>query len=288
MIDVDDFELVKTSGSPPAEPPGPPAPPASARPSWLWLIVAALAVATAAAFYLVVSRRPPAAPAAASQGETAPRSPARPLGGTAAAINLPPLDQTDPIVRDLVKQITSHPRIAAWLATDGLIRTFTVAVENVAGGSTPAARLGVWRPSSNFETVARGRDLFIAPRSYERYDTLGDAAASIDAEGASRLYATLKPRIEEAHRDLGYPDTSFDRTLEQAIVMLLRTPVSDGAARLEAKGIGYGYADPALEGLTSAQKHLLRTGPRNARLIQASLRQIALALGIPPERLPQS
>jgi len=45
---------------------------------------------------------------------------------------------------------------------------------------------------------------------------------------------TLKPRIEEAHRDLGYPDTSFDRTLEQAIVSLLRTPVPDAAARLDA------------------------------------------------------
>jgi len=42
----------------------------------------------------------------------------------------------------------------------------------------------------------------------------------------------------------------------------------------------------ALEGLTAAQKQLLRTGPRNVRIIQSSLRQIALALGIPPERLP--
>jgi len=51
-------------------------------------------------------------------------------------------------------------------------------------------------------------------------------------------------------------------------------------------GVGYGYADPRLEELTAAQKHLLRTGPRNALVIQTSLRAIALALGIPPERLP--
>jgi Protein of unknown function (DUF3014) len=282
MVDVQDYELLKTSEEPPHE-----APPE--RPSRLWLVVAALIVATAAAVYIAAGRMHRVAPATteARRAETL-QAPVRPLGGNAAPIDLPPLDQTDRIVRDLVKQITSHPRIAAWLATDGLIRTFTVAVQNVAEGATPAGRFRALRPASGFETIARAGDLHIAPRSYQRYDDLADAAVSIDAAGAARLYATLKPRIEEAYRDLGFPDTPFDRTLERAIVLLLRTPAPDTAARLEPKGIGYGFADPALEGLTAAQKQLLRMGPRNVRMIQSSLRQIALALGIPAERLPAS
>ena len=279
MADVNDFELVKTSDEPPMPRP-------VARPSWLWLVAVPLLVGTAAAFFLVASHRNRQVPSQTTRADTPRQALVRPLGGTAANIDVPPLDQSDPVVRELVKQLTSHPRIAAWLATDGLIRTFTVSVENVSGGSTPAARLRVWRPQSAFEIVARGRELQIAPASYQRYDDLADAAASIDPAGAARLYATLKPRIEEAHRDLGYPDTSFDRTLEQAIVSLLRTPVPDAAPRLEPKGIGYAFVDPRLEGLTPAQKQLLRMGPRNVRLIQSSLRQIALALGIPPERLP--
>jgi len=279
MGDVNDFELAKTSDEPPAER-------AATQTSWLWLVVAAMLVASAAAFYLVASRRNRPAPAPANQVAAASQALVRPLGGTAAPVDVPPLDQSDPIVRELVKQITSHPKIAAWLTTEQLIRTFTVAVDNVSGGLTPAGRLRVWRPSSGFETVVRGRGLQVAPRSYERYDDLADAAASIDADGAARLYATLKPRIEEAYRDLGYPDTSFDRTLERAIVSLLRTPAPDGAEQLEPKGIGYAFVDPALEGLTAAQKQLLRTGPRNVRIVQTSLRRIALALGIPPERLP--
>ena len=87
---------------------------------------------------------------------------------------------------------------------------------------------------------------FVDPRSYDRYTTIADAVASIDAGGAARLYATLKPRIEDAHRDLGAPD-SFDRTLERAIVVLLGTPAIDGSERLKPKGIGYGYVDPRLE-----------------------------------------
>ena len=278
MAEVQDYELLKT----PHEPSTVRTPD---RPFWPWLAGAALLAAIALAVYVAAGRTltPPSAPVvqrAATPAAT------RPLGGEAAAIDVPPLAETDPLVRELVRQITSHPRIAAWLATDGLIRAMTVGIENVAGGSTPAARFRVFRPAASFETITRDGAVRISPRSFQRYDELADAMASIDAAGAARLYATLKPRFEEAYRELGYPDTPFDRTLERAIVQLLKTPVPDGAARLEPKGIGYGYVDASLEGLTGAQKQLLRTGPRNVPLIQASLRKIALALGIPPDRLP--
>jgi len=85
--------------------------------------------------------------------------------------------------------------------------------------------------------------------------------------------------------DLG-GDASFDRTLERAIVQLLNTPIPEDPILVQTKGIGYGFVDPKLEALTNGQKHLLRTGPQNARAIKESLRRIALALGIPEERLP--
>src|SRR6187401_369888 len=167
MADPDDFELNRTSDDPTLQPP-------PSRPSSLWLVIAALVVATGAAFYLVLNRNR-AAPVTTGPGLAPPQAAiVRPLGGAGANINVPPLDESDPVVRELVKQITTHPRIAAWLATDGLIRTFAVAVENVAGGSTPSGHLRVWRPAAAFETAGRGRDLHIAPRSYERYDDLAD------------------------------------------------------------------------------------------------------------------
>ena len=134
--------------------------------------------------------------------------------------------------------------------------------------------------------VERGGNPYLDPRSYDRYTAIADAIASVDPAGAARLYATLKPRIEEAHRELGSPDPSFDRTLERAIVALLDTPILDGPVRLKPKGIGYAFADERVEHLTGAQKHLLRTGPRNVRIIKERLRDIGIALGIPPGRLP--
>src|SRR5262249_22537571 len=176
------------------------------------------------------------APAAETrQAEAKPKPAPQPLGGQAAPIDVPPLDQTDQIVRELVKQVTSNPRIAAWLATDGLIRNFTVGVANVAEGTTPAGKFGVLRPRSAFETTGSAGSLRVAPRSYERYNDLTAAMASIDPAGAARLYATLKPRIEEAYRDLGYQEASFDRALEKAIVSLLQVPATDPASRVEPR-----------------------------------------------------
>ena len=277
MVDVHDVELVKSHDEPPLL-----LPPSQAGPSRLWIVVGILVVAIAAITYFLANRQHPA-PAAAAARTAPPPSP--PLGAQAPAIELPPLDASDAAVRELVKQVTSNPRIAAWLATDGLIRSFTVGVQNIAEGSTPAARFGVLRPGGAFETTGRGT-IEISARSYQRYDELAAAMASIDPAGAARLYTIVKPRIDEAYRDLGFPDTPFDRSLEQAIVSLLQVPAVDGPIRLQPKGIGYAYASPQLEGLTGAQKQLLRAGPGNVRMIQASLRQIALALGIPPQRLP--
>jgi hypothetical protein len=253
----------------------------------LWVAVAVLLVAAAIAAYIVLRGGTTTPTRDVQVGGTAPRStPARPLGGVPEAVDVPPLDQTDPLVRSLVAGLSSHPRVADWLATNGLIRNFAVVVINIAEGSTPAVHLRVFRPAATFAVVQHADGLYIDPRSYSRYDGVAAAVASIDAARASRIYATLKPRIEEAHRELGAPDGTFDRSLEKAIVTLLSTPAVDESVRVEPRGAGYGFADPRLERLTAAQKQLLRMGPANARLVQSSLRAIALELGIPAERLP--
>jgi len=273
MPDVSDYELFKTTQEPGR----------TRRSAALWIVVALiLGAALVTLLFLVWNRR--AIPPPAVTRNEAPAHPPRPLGGDAEPISLPPLNATDALVRELVSKVSSHPRVAAWLATEDLIRDFTIGVANVAQGESAARQLTVLRPSSTFQVISRGNDLVVDPRSYKRYDAVAAAAASIDPAGVARVYASLKPRIDEAARELG--DASFDRTLERAIVQLLNTPVVDDPILVQTKGIGYSFVDPKLEALTGAQKHLLRTGARNERTIQESLRNIALALGIPPERLP--
>jgi hypothetical protein len=252
---------------------------------WTWIIALVVLIGVAVGGYLLVSRRrvPDSQPAPVAE---TPASPS-PLGSDRLAVDVPPLNASDVLVRELVRQLSAHPLVAAWLARDGLIRNFTVVVSNIAEGATPVKHVTVLRPSGRFQVVERSDGLYLDPQSYERYSELASAFASLDPADAVKLYATLQPRIEEANSELGAPAGSFDATLERAIVKLLQTPVVTTPIRVQpAGGTGYGFSDDRLEGLTAPQKQLLRMGPDNERMVQKALRDMALALGIPASRLP--
>lgn len=283
MADEHDYDVLKDSHPTLDEPP-----PERPRPVGVWIAVGLLGLAAAIAAYFALNgaSAPPQEAVVAPPPVAAPPV-VQPVAPPIAMVEIPPLADSDPVVRELVRQLSSHPQVAAWLATDGLIRNFAVAVLNVAEGTSPAGRLAALKPSAGFSVAEQGEYTFISPRAYARYNTIADAVGAIDPQGAARLYANLRPRLQEAHAELGFPDTPFDRTLERAIVELLSTPVPAEALRVVPRGIGYGYADERLEDLSGAQKQLLRFGPRNARMIQDALRRLAEAVGIPADRLPR-
>lgn len=280
MGPLDDFDIEK-------EPePAPPAPYDDGG-SGIWtVIVAAIAVLAAAAAYYWYQRAPSQHPSQQAARTPAAAAPAqRGPGEPGEDIPLPPLDESDDLVRQLVRRLSSHPAVAAWLATDGLIRNFAVVTVNIANGGRPEKQLGKLKPAAPFLVRGTEGSQTIDPRSYARYNEYADAISAIDARGAARLYATLKPRIEEAYRELGEPAASVDDVLERAIRELLDVPIVRDPIAVIPKPMSYAYADPKLEALTPPQKHLLRMGSKNVALIQAKLREVAGYLGIPPDRL---
>jgi len=198
---------------------------------------------------------------------------------------LPPLAETDALVRELVRALSAHPVVAAWLANEQLIVNFVVVTGKIADGQTPAAELQSIGPIAPFQARA-ARSLSIDQSSYRRYDPYAQAVAALDAGGVARLYETIKPRVNEADRNFGGAG-AFDAVLERAIVELLQVPIVEGDVAIRPAGIGYALADPTLEGMSGAQKQLFRMGPDNVRAIQQKLREIASALGIPESRLPR-
>src|SRR5687767_8176849 len=104
MADEPDYELRKDidEASEPVLP---------ARSPTLWPLAALLVVAAFAAAYLLFGSRRPAPSTIAESPPTVGSTevPVPPLGGDADAIDVPPLDQSDGLVRELVRQLSSHP-----------------------------------------------------------------------------------------------------------------------------------------------------------------------------------
>jgi hypothetical protein len=275
-VEPGDINLLKTGSTDPA------GPASGASRTFVRVAFIAIVVLIVAAVFVFLRRgrsEPVDAPTKQAPDAAAVRQPAE---GT----TLPPLAETDPVVRQLVRALSTHPVVVAWLANDQLIVNFVVVTGKIAEGQTPAAELKSIGPIAPFRArTARGAAA-IDPASYHRYDRYAQAVAALDARDVARVYETIRPRINEADKNFGGPGT-FDAVLERAIVELLKVPVVDGDVALSASGIGYAFADPRLEGMSPAQKQLFRMGPANVRVIQDKLRAVAAALGIPESRLPR-
>ncbi|HVS02787.1 MAG TPA: DUF3014 domain-containing protein, partial [Thermoanaerobaculia bacterium] len=202
------------------------------------------------------------------------------------ALELPSLDASDELVRGLVAALSARPELGRWLVGEGLVRRLVAAVDNVAEGTHPRKHLPPLRPDGAFAVAGSGPAPVPATAAYGRYDGWVALFTSVEPAGTARLYAQLRPLIDEAYRDLGYPGKRFDDTLVRAFRNLLATPVPESPPLLTRKVTTWEYADPRLEALSPAQKQLLRLGPDNQRRVQGHLRALASALGIPQGRLP--
>jgi hypothetical protein len=193
---------------------------------------------------------------------------------------VPQLDASDDFVRALIRQLSQKPEWAAWLASGDLVRSFVVSVDKIAVGSSPAKELKPAAPQGTFQTLGSGRTLRIDPASYDRYNSLANVVDAIDPDGAARAYRRLRPLMQQAFDELGYVNLPFDERLARALGQLVDVPVPEGDVMLEATSVTFQYADPELEALSPAQKHLLRMGPHNMRLVQTKLRAFARAAGL--------
>jgi hypothetical protein len=255
-----------------------PTPPPDRGPGRLIAGACVLAVALGLVAFLVLRLRP--APQATSPTPSPIAVDSGPPPPTADP-TLPPLDQSDAFVRALASGVAADPFVASWLAGEGLIRRFVAVVVNIAQGEDPSPHLGFLAPRQGFHALYTKGRYVIDPDSYTRFDAFATAVSSVDAAGAARVYLKLRPLCDAAGRELGQPAGGIDAMVAQAIAALVATPVRDGDVPLAFAPPFYRFADRKLETLAPAQKQLLRMGPRNARAIQAKLRQVSEALSGP-------
>jgi len=256
----------------------------SERVKWIVLILL-VGIGVGILGYVIVQRAKPKVTVAAPVSIPAPApAPATKQGPLVQAENiaLPPLAEMDALLRQLVVKLSSHPKVLAWLMTNGLIDNFAVATLNVSEGKSPVMHWRSLAPQARFSVINSTDGVLIDAKSYRRYDEFAAAIGALDPPGTARLYLTVKPRITEAYRSLGFPEGDFDVVLERAMHELVTTPVIEKDVVLKQKVITYKFDDPDVESLTAAQKQLLRMGPDNMRVVQAKLRAIATQLALHP------
>ncbi len=196
------------------------------------------------------------------------------------SIELPLLDASDELVRELIGALSSNAEWAEWLANEELIRTFVAVIHNIAEGVSPKRHLPFLAPAKPFEATYDSGAIYVNPKSYDRYNLVAEVVSSVNSRGAAEIYRNFKPLIDQAHEEMGYPDREFDETLARAIDQLLKTPAPDGFIELSGETVAYRYVDPQLERLNSAQKQFLRMGPKNVRRIKEKLNELKAALSL--------
>ena len=244
------------------------------------MVLTGVALVAAIGAVVLILMRPGPKPAAAPPSTVA-------TTGDAALpseppVSLPQLADSDAFVREAAKGLSTHPQLGAWLAQRGLIRTLTVTLQNVGEGRSPALFLPFLTPTVRFQAAQKAGQLVADPKSYAAYDDFADGVAALDAAECARVYKLIAPLFEAAYADLGYPGPDFPKAVARAVSVLGATPVSDVEVALRRGPVFLEFADARLEALPLAQKHLLRLGPRNARLIQKKAAEIGQALGLPP------
>ena len=247
----------------------------------------------AGAWFFVVKAPPPApepAPAPASVDDVA-----NAVVKDTAAVSIfwsssgyPALEESDDWVRTNAGALSKDARFQEWLKNSNLLQRWAAAVNMVARGAVPQDALSFLRPRRKFVPLEKDDRYFLDPRSYARYDGIADAFASIDPKAAGEFFTRARPLIDKAWSGLGEPGGGVVDALGRAARVLLEAPVLPDRAELRPsdKGIVYQFVDDALEGRSAAQKQLMRMGPRNQRKVQAQVRALALAAGVPAARLP--
>jgi hypothetical protein len=193
---------------------------------------------------------------------------------------LPTLDGSDAWIRDRAGDLSPNPRWRDWLGSDGLVRRLVLAVVRVAAGESPAEPLPFLEPADTFMVVMENGRAFMDPASWRRYDGMVAAVTSLDARATARFYRGVAPLTEAEWLPLGFVERDFDDAVREAISIVLAAEVPDGQIELVQDGAVWAYADPNLEALSPATKHLLRIGPDNLLRLQDWVRTFAAASGL--------
>ena len=192
----------------------------------------------------------------------------------AEAKPLPAIDDSDPLLRDMLTSLLGAEPLQRFFSTQEMARHIVVTIDNLPRRSV-AARLNPVKPAGGkFRVGGSAQTKTIAADNAARYAPYVRIAEHIDAKKAVAAYGRLYPLFQKAYEDLGYPKGFFNDRLIAVIDHLLGAPEISGPIAVVAPHVQYQFADPDLEAQSAGRKILVRIGPENAAVVKSKLREI--------------
>jgi hypothetical protein len=193
-------------------------------------------------------------------------------------ILLPTLDESDTWFSTKLPTLTWRKELLKLLVTEDMIRRFVVFTDNFSQGNLAYEHAPLITPNAKFtaleEQTENGIKWLWDESSARRFGLYVDLLRSMDSEMLVQWYVELKPLIDQAYEELGYPDQDFTEVLHNAITKVLDMEIPKVQPELERPSVMYKYKDESLESLDDAEKLLLRLGKENLLVIKSVLLEI--------------
>jgi len=194
------------------------------------------------------------------------------------SVPLPPLDQSDPEVREAAAGLAGKSFVERFLVPDSVVRKLVTTIDNLPREKIDMRIRAVPALGGRFLVGGTEDDIVVHPDNFSRYDPFVTLVSAVDPASAADLYVRYYPLLQAAYQELGYPDRQFHNRLIQVIDHLLATPEIQTPIRLVRPHVLYKYADPDLEARSAGQKALMRMGPAHLAALKDKLRAFRVEL----------
>jgi len=178
------------------------------------------------------------------------------------------LEEGETRVRDFVNGPGATLGLDKLATSPHPIATTAALIDGASRGLILRKILPLSPPSAAFSVSGEDDFLYMAPDSYERYNSFAKTVASLDSNDIADSFHQLRQVYEAAYDQLGLDTAEFDNAVIRTLDIVLATPELKEPIAVKRKSVVYVYVDPALESLPPLQKQLLRMGPENILLIK--------------------
>jgi len=191
---------------------------------------------------------------------------------------LPNLDESDAWIQEKLPTYTWRKELLKLVINEDMIRRFVVFTDNFAQGNLAYEHSPLIQPSTKFlaNEIKNGAssDWKWDESATRRFTLYVDLLRSFDSETLVQWYFEMKPLIDQAYSELGYPDENFTEVLHDAITKVLDMEIPKDSLDLVRPSVMFRYKDAEVEALDDADKLLLRLGKENLLVIKSVLLEI--------------